>query len=106
MRFAAHTGNRVNPSSAGMKKSRLIQVGWISGTALTVQGLSALVLDAIVGTQKEVWDHKDSVLCLQITPPALELVTRDLIAAFHLNSVMARALNHSVTLSFGVSSSS
>lgn len=47
----------------------------------TVQCLSAWLLDAILGT-KEVWGHKDSVLCLQITLPALGVAMRDLIAAF------------------------
>lgn len=73
----------------------------------TVQCLSALVaLGAILGTKEKVWSHKDSVLCLQITPCALGLVVRDHIAAFYLKSLMALGLHHSVTLSFGVSSSS
>lgn len=59
-----------------------------------------------LGTKEEVWGHKDSVLCLQITTPALGLVMRALTAAFYLSSPMALGLQHSVTLSFGVSSSS
>lgn len=72
----------------------------------TVQNLSALLLDAILGTKEEVWGHKDSVLCLQITPPALGVLMGDLIAAFYINSLMALGLHHSLTPSFGVSSSS
>lgn len=61
----------------------------------TVQCLSALLLDAIPGAKEEIWGHKDSVLCLQITPPALRVVRRDLIASFYLNSIMALGLHHS-----------
>lgn len=70
----------------------------------TVQCLSALLPDAILGTKEEVWGHKDSVLCLQITPPALGVVMRDLIAAF--TSIHLWLWDFIiVTLSFGVSSS-
>lgn len=107
LRFAAHAGITlgVNPSSTGMKKSSpwLIQVGWTRGTALDCDCLGARCYSWNLGG---VWGHKDSVLCLQITPPALGLVVRDLIAAFYLSSLMALGFHHPVTLSFGVPSSS